>query len=80
MRSHLSSTQIGQKNILSNSEILDYLEMVTEKYKIKPHIKFNTEVLKAEFNARRKLMECLYLKLENIYKTKDIGEWAGAIK
>ena len=59
-------------------EILDYLEMVSEKYKIKPHIKFNSEVLKAEFNEDESLWN-IYISTGEIYKTRTLVSGLGQL-
>ena len=35
-------------------EILEYLENVTDKFKIRPHIKFNSEVKESKYNQKDK--------------------------
>ena len=66
------------KKYPEQSEILDYLEMVTEKYKIKSHIKFNTEVVKAEFNSKESLWN-VFISNGNIYKTKTLVSGLGQL-
>ena len=66
------------KKYPEQSEILDYLEMVTEKYKIKPHIKFNTEVIKAEFDASESLWN-IFISNGNIYKTRTLVSGLGQL-
>ena len=52
--------------------------MVTEKYKIKPHIKFNTEVIKAEFDASESLWN-IFISNGNIYKTRTLVSGLGQL-
>ena len=52
--------------------------MVTEKYKIKPHIKFNTEVIKAEFDSKKSLWD-VFISDGNIYKTKTLVSGLGQL-
>ena len=66
------------KKYPEQTEILDYLEMVTEKYKIKPHIKFNTEVIKAEFDSKESLWD-VFISDGNIYKTKTLVSGLGQL-
>ncbi|MDA9623530.1 NAD(P)/FAD-dependent oxidoreductase [Rhodobiaceae bacterium] len=66
------------KKYPEQTEILDYLEMVTEKYKIKPHIKFNTEVVKAEFDSKESLWD-VFISDGNIYKTKTLVSGLGQL-
>ena len=66
------------KKYPEQSEILDYLEMVTEKYKIKSHIKFNTEVVKAEFNSKESLWN-IFISNGNIYKAKTLVSGLGQL-
>ena len=66
------------KKYPEQSEILDYLEMVTEKYKIKPHIKFNTEVIKAEFDKSESLWN-VFISNGSIYKTKTLVSGLGQL-
>jgi cation diffusion facilitator CzcD-associated flavoprotein CzcO len=66
------------KKYPEQTEILYYLEMVTEKYKIKPHIKFNTEVIKAEFDSKESLWD-VFISDGNIYKTKTLVSGLGQL-
>ena len=66
------------KKYPEQSEILDYLEMVTEKYKIRPHIKFNTEVIKAEFDSNESLWN-VFISNGSIYKTKTLVSGLGQL-
>ncbi|MAV62524.1 MAG: hypothetical protein CML82_00755, partial [Rhodobiaceae bacterium] len=66
------------KKYPEQSEILDYLEMVTEKYKIKPHIKFNTEVIKAEFDTSESLWN-IFISNGSIYKTRTLVSGLGQL-
>ena len=40
-------------------EILDYLENIADKFKIRPYINFNSEVVESSFNEEDKLWETL---------------------
>jgi cation diffusion facilitator CzcD-associated flavoprotein CzcO len=59
-------------------EILNYLEKVADKYKIKPHIKFNTEVLKAEFDSEENLW-LIHDSNNRIFKAKTLVSGLGQL-
>ena len=59
-------------------EILDYLENITDKLKIRPFIKFNSEVLESKFNEKENLWETS-LRSGEIYKSRSLISGLGQL-
>ena len=59
-------------------EILDYLENITDKLKIRPYIRFNSEVLESKFNEKESLWET-FLKSGEKYKSRSLISGLGQL-
>ena len=59
-------------------EILDYLEDITARLKIRPYIKFNSEVVESIFNEEENLWET-YLRSGEVYKSKSLISGLGQL-
>ena len=59
-------------------EILEYLENVTDRFKIRSHIKFNSEVLESKYNEKEKYWET-FLSNGDIYKSRSLVSGLGQL-
>ena len=59
-------------------EILDYLEGIADKFKIRPYIKFNAKVLEAKYNEDENLWN-VSLESGEIYKAKTLVSGLGQL-
>jgi len=59
-------------------EILDYLENIADKFKIRPYINFNSEVVESSFNEEDKLWETL-LSSGKLYKSRSLISGLGQL-
>ena len=59
-------------------EILDYLENITDKLKIRPFIKFNSEVLESRYNEKENLWET-FLRSGERYKSRSLISGLGQL-
>lgn len=83
VQSHLYSFSFEQYPYWSRAygmqkEILDYLEHCAQKYEINPHIKFNTEVIGAQWNENEQLWKVNTNKGETL-KAKALFLAAGGL-
>ena len=59
-------------------EILEYLENVTDKFKIRPHIKFNSEVKESKYNQKDKYWET-YLFNGEVFRSRSLVSGLGQL-
>src|SRR5210317_1069819 len=59
-------------------EILEYLENVTDKFNIRPHIKFNSEVKESKFNQKGNYWETFLLN-GDVYKSRSLVSGLGQL-
>ncbi|MEC7735433.1 MAG: NAD(P)/FAD-dependent oxidoreductase [Pseudomonadota bacterium] len=59
-------------------EILDYLENITDRLKIRPFIKFNSEVIESKFNEVENIWET-YITTGEVYKSRSLVSGLGQL-